>query len=116
MGRGLAEKGFVKQFYVALSEVARKMLDGGYDIPTAEKTTTEIIDALRETAPPADPARLARVEALLDACDLVKFARYVPGRDEIEAATKATFELLDHCRQRRAAAPAVGADTAVGAA
>jgi hypothetical protein len=103
--RGLLEKGFVKQFYVTLSESVKKMLEGGYGISTTEKTTAEIMHALQNTpAGPAGSQRMERIESLLLECDLVKFAKYMPSREESDAAVTAAFAVLQDCKERRSAA------------
>jgi hypothetical protein len=105
--RGLPEKGLMKPFYVSLSEIVRKILEGGFCVTTAEKTTTEIVDAMEQNASPKpEPARLESIESLLSECDLVKFAKYVPPREEAHAALKSAVELLEFCKTLRAATPA----------
>jgi hypothetical protein len=102
--RGLPEKGLIKPFYVSLSDILRKILEGGFAVTTAEKTTTEIIEALQQSAtPPPDSARLASIESLLGECDLVKFARFLPPREEAMVALKSAIELLEFCKGLRAA-------------
>ncbi len=102
--RGLPEKGMMKAFYVAISDIVRKILEGGFAVTTSEKTTTEIVEALRERGRPhPDSERLESIEALLTECDLVKFARFVPPREEAAEALKAAGELLRFCKALRAA-------------
>jgi hypothetical protein len=104
LGRGLLEKGFVKQFYVALAEIARKVLEAGFGVRTSEKTTGEILDELRglSVAPAATAEELARIESFLTACDFVKFARYLPARSESDAAVSDAAAIITLCKQRRA--------------
>jgi hypothetical protein len=134
LGRGLLQKGFVKHFYVDLSEIIRRVLDAGFDIPTAEKTTAEIIESLRaldcslapqgasaarreileslQSSPAGrnlEASELAALEQFLTGCDLVKFARYGPPKEENDAAVKRAFEILALCRRRRAPAAAAAA-------
>jgi hypothetical protein len=112
LGLGLLEKGLVKQYYVRISEIAKKALEAGYGIQTVEKTTSEIIDALvtePETgAEPPTPVAVELIETLLLSCDWVKFARYLPSRQESEEAADRAFHVLSECRMRRMpTAPAV---------
>ncbi len=108
--RGWIENGLMKQFYVSLSDVLRKILEGGFSVTTVEKTTTEIIEALQNSANPRpEEARLSSIESLLMECDLVKFAKFVPPREEAGAALKVAIELLGFCKALRAApVPAAG--------
>jgi hypothetical protein len=95
--RGLLEKGMVKQFYVEISDIVKRGLEAGYRIPAVEQTTSEIMIALSLSAGP----ERERIEAFLLACDLVKFARYVPGEKESEQTVCDARELLTRCRGHR---------------
>ncbi len=108
LGRGLIESGLVKKFYVILSEIAKRMLEAGYGIQTVEKTTAEILEELNSVHPRiAQDAELERVRSFLVACDLVKFAKFVPSLAENEVSVKLVFEILDSCKRARAAQPLV---------
>ena len=98
LARGLPEKDLVKEFYVGLSEIVKRILEAGYGIHTAERTTSEIVDSLRR-GPERIPEDLNRVESFLLACDMVKFARYIPGKDEHHVAANEAFLILEHSRQ-----------------
>ncbi len=101
LSRDLLKRGQVKHFYVALSEIVKRVIEAGYRIPTAEKTTSEIMDALARNLSADEMAGdSGPVESFLTACDLVKFARYVPAAAESEWAVSAAFDLLDRCRRR----------------
>ena len=99
-----------KQFYVSISDVVKKILEGGYGVQTAEKTTAEIMEEMHRA--PFDHAGMAGqqaefrslelIESLLTACDLVKFAKYIPPQDEGTAAIDRTFRLLENCRKLKA--------------
>jgi hypothetical protein len=113
--RGLIEKGFMKSFYVELSEIVKRVLEAGFSISTSEKTTAEIMYALQGgPAGPAGSPRMERIETLLLECDLVKFAKYIPSRQETDAAVVAAFAVLQDCRQLRSAA--VAGEAPVGGA
>lgn len=101
LSRGLPERGFVKPFYVALSEIVKKILEAGYQVPTMEKTSGEILESLRETGNGGHEDPLQLIEALFRSCDLVKFAKYVPSRSETETAVRSAQELLRSCRRMR---------------
>jgi hypothetical protein len=105
IGRGLPEKGMAKEFYVQLSEIVKKALEGSYGTQTVEKTTTEIVDALAGASstgrPYPDPENLERIETLLLSCDMVKFARYIPSQAENGTAVQLAFQVIADCRSRR---------------
>jgi len=104
--RGHLESGRVKQFYVSLAEIVKRILGAGYDIQTIEKTTAEILEDLRGNAEemPAQPEP-EEVEGFLLSCDLVKFAKYLPSKFENDEAVQDAFKILEECRQLRSRQP-----------
>lgn len=101
-GEGWAARGEVERHYEAVAGALREYLEAADGIPAPERTTTELLWAL--------PPRLAegglrrRVQEVLGAADLVKFARRRPGDEEAAGYTRAARELLD--RWHRAPRPA----------
>ncbi len=117
LGRGLLEKSLVKQFYVALSDIVKRILEAGYGIPAIEKTTDEILEALRaEDSPPVPLEELDSVAIFLGACDLVKFARCIPSQAESDQAVQGAYRVLLLCRNRKAALTAPAAAQSGGGA
>jgi len=99
LSRGLLDKGFVKQFYVTLSDIVRKLLEAGFEVPTLERTTPEIMDELRAAKHfQSESEMLRQIESLLSGCDLVKFAKYIPARPETDAAVRGAFDILWSCK------------------
>ncbi len=113
-GRGLMEKGHVKQFYVLLSDIVKKILEAGYEIQTVEKTTSEILEEL-QASPRQAAGDLQRIESVLFECDLVKFAKYVPSKGESDAAVNGVFRIIESARRARAAAAPTGEPLVAGA-
>jgi hypothetical protein len=93
LAQGFPEKGNEKQFYVLLSEIAKRILSAGYGIHTAEQTTSEIMEALDRNPVPG-PEERKRVESFLLRCDVVKFAKYVPSSDEHAGTTDEALRIL----------------------
>ena len=114
VARRLLERGLVKQFYVMLTEIIKRILEARYAIQTAEKTTSEIITALQDgSGRPAKLQDLRRIESLLAACDLVKFAKYIPSKTEHEDAVESAFEILSIC-SKQAAPQSAATETLAG--
>jgi hypothetical protein len=111
LARGWLGKGLVKQFYVALSDIVKKILESGYGIHTLEKTTLEVMEDLRDRHAGASTHDFDSIESLLLHCDLVKFAKYVPSKSQTDNAVRDAFQILDTCKKRRvlpaAASPGV---------
>jgi hypothetical protein len=115
LGRGWLESGMVKPFYVAFSEVVKRMIEAGYEIPTGERTTSEILESARALPGSGEMGReQAIIARLLTASDLVKFARSIPELRESESLIEDAFLLLAECRRRRAS-PGGGAAEEGGA-
>jgi LPXTG-motif cell wall-anchored protein len=109
LGRDLLAKRLVKQFYVLLSDIVKRVLEAGYGIHTVEKTTSEIMEELTSNSPKGLAGdEVERIELLLVRCDLVKFARSIPSQLEDDAAVKSAFAILETCRKRRAAVVPAG--------
>jgi hypothetical protein len=83
----------VKSFYVRLSDIVKKILEAGFRIHTAERTTSEIMDTLRgEMAGKAE--EMEQIESFLRSCDVVKFAKYTPTTGEHESAARDSLKIL----------------------
>ena len=98
LARGLPEDGSVKEFYVLLSEIVKRILEAGYGIHTAEQTTSEIMESLRDQSGRA-PGNMDRIESFLLRCDLVKFAKYIPVKAEHESAAEDARWILESIRR-----------------
>jgi hypothetical protein len=93
LARGLPQSGMEKEFYVLLSEIVRRILEPGYEIHTAEQTTSEIMQSLagRNAIETKNPEL---IESFLLRCDIVKFAKYIPSKSELEAAANDAMQIL----------------------
>lgn len=81
---GHLERGEFKPYFVALSEILRVYVGARYHFDSVELTLHELTDALRRfDTPGLDEDALLRI---LQAADLVKFAKFTPERGEAEAA------------------------------
>lgn len=80
--KDLVRRGEMKQFYTELSEIVKRYTGRRFEVPYAERTTTEVLSDLkpRKLAPDA----LADLRRLLDAADMVKFAKLAPASSQAE--------------------------------
>jgi LPXTG-motif cell wall-anchored protein len=120
LSSGRLERGETKAFYIELAEILRRYLGRRFAIETFERTTFEILEALKGARLAAGAATLAA--QCLGSCDLVKFAKYVPDRDETRRHVEQAYRLVDETRRRETApaeaslgAVAAGGGTAAGA-
>jgi hypothetical protein len=106
LARRLAEEGKVGLFYDELTRIVKLYLEGRYRIELLDRTTSEVPSALQQAGAPADAARIAR--SLLEAGDLVKFARSAAGPAACRASVEEAYRLVDLTKPA-AAAPVEGA-------
>gem|GEM_PF-1364020 len=98
VARNLPENGYTKKFYILLSEIVKRILETAYEIHTAERTTSEIMDSLgRNSRLKQD--NLNAIEPFLLQCDVVKFAKYIPSKIENENAVETAFRILAQARE-----------------
>lgn len=100
LSRKLIESGNLKEFYLELSEILKRFLGVKLGIPSLERTTEEFTSDLRATAIPAGHYRMIR--QFLEECDLVKFAKYRPGEEEIRQIIERSWEIIDTVSARPA--------------
>jgi len=93
----LLAKGAVKEFYIELAEIVRRYLESRYGVDTFERTTGEILEALRAARIAVKAG--AMTADLLQACDLVKFAKHRPEAEETRRTVEAAYRLVDETRQ-----------------
>jgi hypothetical protein len=98
LARGLPGSNEEKAFYVAISDITKKILEVGYSIHTAEQTTSEIMESLRNQSDP-DLETRNLIETFLIRCDMVKFAKYVPTDAEHEATSQSALQILEGARK-----------------
>jgi hypothetical protein len=80
----LLATGQIKAYYVELTEIVRRYIEGRYFVPALELTTGELMDNLKTVA--IETEAKAMLHDLLQRSDLVKFAKYQPAADEHERA------------------------------
>jgi hypothetical protein len=98
LAQGFPEEGKEKRFYVLLSDIVKRILSAGYGIHTAEQTTSEIMDALDRGAVPGSEEK-KQIESFLLRCDVVKFARYVPSKDEHAGVSEDALRILTMAKE-----------------
>lgn len=85
-------RGMVKEYYVRLSEIIRNFIEMELGIPALESTTDEIVSALRLKGIP--DATLLSIQAVMQLCDLAKFAKANPQHGEHEGSYQNAMEFV----------------------
>lgn len=96
--KDLAGTGKVKEYYFELSDIVRHYLENRFSLKAPEMTTEEFLYHLRET----DQLRQDHKGLLgefLSQCDLVKFAKYLPEKNEIESSFASAKGLVDQTKE-----------------
>lgn len=82
LAKDYLNNGHFKQFYIEISEIIRRYIEGRYFVPALEETSREIIQELEKQE--MEVHQKGGLADFLELSDLVKFAKYIPGSDENE--------------------------------
>jgi hypothetical protein len=83
-----------KPFTIFVSNAARVYLEERFDLRAPERTTEEFLSELQASHKLSVPHKTLLADFLRQ-CDLVKFARYEPGPNELQALYDAALRLID---------------------
>jgi hypothetical protein len=86
-----------KPFVVAVSDTARTYLEERFEFRAPERTTEEFLRELSGTDLLAKPQKESLGE-FLQSCDLVKFAKYEPGENELRGLHGAAVKLVEETK------------------
>lgn len=92
----LLPEGKVKEFYIRISEIIRRYIEGCYFIIAMELTTFELVENLKRSEIPLDESEL--IHEFLANCDMVKFAKYKPTDAENAAIVDKAFEIIERTK------------------
>ncbi len=98
LAKDYISRGLEQQFYYELSLIVREYLEDRFGIRAPEMTTEEFLEHLR-VGSALVPAHKELLKDFLTHCDLVKFARYEPGRPEIDAAVASARRLIEETKE-----------------
>ncbi len=88
----LLRRGLIKMYYLRLSEILRIYFEKRYKILAVESTTIEILRALRPQH--LETGLYQKVQYVLEASDLAKFAKWIPAAPEIVQINKKAEEIV----------------------
>jgi hypothetical protein len=96
LASGLLRSGKIKEFHVDLAEIIKKYLSGRFGIETLERTSEEVLEALRQVRVGSPAQGLTR--DFFNETDLVKFAKYFPAEEEIRRTVDRAYKLVDQTK------------------
>jgi len=97
----LIEQGQVREFYYQLSAILRIYIEEQFGLRAPEQTTEEFLESLGSSDALADTHKTLLHE-FLETSDIVKYARHIPTRSEVEDCFKAAHRLIDETTQAKA--------------
>src|SRR3989338_486856 len=80
----LIEKGMIREYYIKLSDIIRCYIERKYGILAIDRTTYELYQEMRIKK--IERLHIDTIRDFLEDCDLVKFAKYIPGQKEAQGA------------------------------
>lgn len=92
----LWQQGKHKEYYTLLADTVREYLDGRFGKNAMEMTTDEIMASIKEDV--ISEKDKSMLYELLSLADLVKFAKYVPDKDDNEISLQHAYEFVEHTK------------------
>jgi len=89
----LVEKGFIKEYYVRISDIIRAYIENRYRIFAMDRTTWELFYEMKSKR--IDRPHIDKINNFLEDCDMVKFAKYSPAQKEIEEIYIKAEEIIE---------------------
>jgi hypothetical protein len=97
---GLIGRGIYKEHYFKLSEIFRKYLERRFHFQAVEKTTEEILPAIKDLKE-FDEHVKSGAEKFLYNTDLVKFAKHTPGKQQIDQEYQETVDFINKTKEEQ---------------
>ena len=94
LGKRLIEKGLPKEFCFEISEILRRYIQARFDFPAIDLTTEEILPRVEDDGIVKDTLK-PLVREFLTQTDLVKFAKHLPARDELDKIIENTRTFIN---------------------
>lgn len=98
---GLIERGQTQDYYYQLSEIVRGYIERQFDIAAPEMTTDEFLTTAARDTRQANVLNTERLRGFLDACDLVKYAAFVPDQQAADEALASARQYVRESTQAK---------------
>ena len=90
--------GKVQEFYFELSNIARHYIEDRFQLKAPEMTTEEFLITLKKSEV-LNSEQKSLVKDFLSQCDMVKFAKYLPQKNEIDSSYESAKNLVDQTKE-----------------
>jgi len=107
MAEDLLARGEAKLFYLRLSAILRHYIEDRFGLHAPERTTEEFLRDLRSESRFTEEQKRLLKEFLMH-CDMVKFAGYRPGSEEVDRAVNTCAQFIAETRPRESEPEAAG--------
>ena len=94
---GYAKGGGIKEYYVDVSDCIRRYIERAFRLKAPEMTTEEFLNSLKESSA-LNSEQKDLLKNFLNACDLVKFAKYAPTAAEAESVYISAKKFVEETR------------------
>jgi len=81
----LAKAGYIKEYYVRICDIVRRYIETVFKLRAPEMTTQEFLASLGDLWKISGGYYKELLKVFMEACDLVKFAKHTPSKEEIES-------------------------------
>lgn len=92
------KQGRIKEYYSEISDIIRRYLENRFNLNAPEMTTQEFLGLARDSVQ-LDSSHKTLLREFLTACDMVKFAKYSPALDEINAVFESAKKFIDQTKE-----------------
>lgn len=94
---GLINTGDIKAYFVEVSDTIRRYIERALSLKAPEMTSEEFLNSLRDSTA-LTPQHKELLKGFMNACDLVKFAKYTPSGTETEELYLTAKNFIDETR------------------
>ncbi len=95
----LWQKNQLKTYYSRLTEIVRSYLDNRFNVNSLELTTSETLEALVRKGFKQD-GPYNKLKEVLTSADMVKFAKFIPGRDDHTRYFEMSWSFVDETMEK----------------
>ena len=96
LAKNLPAGGEIKQYYIEISEIIRRYIEGRFFIPALEETSFEILSEIHNQQ--LEEKIFQLLNDFLNLCDLVKFAKYIPGQQEHDTSAEMARRFIEETK------------------
>lgn len=93
-----AAGGEVKDYYVRISDAVRRYIESVFSLKAPEMTTQEFLKSLSGSSK-LEASHKDLLAIFMEACDLVKFAKYKPARNDIESVFNTAKKFIEESKE-----------------